>query len=140
MPTSRRKMLLFTFPVCLILGVFAIASEVSDHGLSTAVIAGLAGGICLSLALVTFVAARWRRRRTSAELRRSREAFERTRPFAVSLGLVASAVAVAVGGIAGGSAAAAGAVAMVLIGVVFVVGAGIVATIAITRPDLWPDG
>jgi hypothetical protein len=139
MPVSRRKTLLFTFPICLILGVFAIGSEVSDHGLSAAVIAGLAGGVCLSLALVALVAARWHRP-TRAGLRRSREAFERTRPAAVSAGLAASAVAVVIGGIAGGSAAAAGSVAMVLIGVLFVVGAALVATVAITRPDLWPDG
>jgi membrane protease YdiL (CAAX protease family) len=139
MPASRRKTLLFVVPVCLLIGVVVIVSEVSDHGLSAAVIAGLAGGACLSLALVVFVTAHWNRP-TAAELRRSREAFERTRPAAVSVGLAAAGVAVVVGGLAGGSAAAAGAVALVVLGVVFVVGAGIVATMAITRPDLWPGG
>ncbi len=135
MPASRLKTLLFAVPVGLILGVGAIALEVSKHGLSTAVVAGLIGGVCLGVAIVVLVASRWNAP-TPGSMRESRQAWERARPAALGFGLLAAGVAIVIGGIADGSGAI-GAAAMAALGVVFLVGSAIVAVVAITRPELW---
>src|SRR3954449_3040647 len=101
MPTSRTKTLFFAVPVGLILGIGAIGLEVGKHGLSTAVVAGLIGGICLGIAIIVLVASRWRTP-TAESMRASRQAWQRARPAALGLGLLAAGVAIVVGGIVDG--------------------------------------
>ena len=137
MPTTRRKTLFLYVPFGLILGIFAVASEVKAHGLSAGVLAGLIGGGFAGAAILALVLPRWNRPRSPEEKRQTRQAWLQTRPLAVSAGLLAGGVASAIGAVAGGSAAALGSFALVACGVLFLVGAGLVGTMAVTRGDLW---
>jgi hypothetical protein len=136
-PASRRKTLFILVPFGLVLGIFAIASELHAHGFSTVVVAGLLGGGFVSGAMLVYVVPRWNKPRSRQEKQEISETWARTRPLAVGIGLAGTGVLTAIGAIAGGSVRALGSFAMAGCGVLFVVVTGIVAAMAITRPDFW---
>lgn len=136
MPVTRARTLYFAVPVCLVIGLFCVGSEVRAHGASGAVVAGLIGGFCAMAALIAMVVPRWGPR-SEAEKRAVRRAWQHTHPWVVPLGLLGAAVVSGIGAVAGGSVHGLGEFAMTGLGVVFVGAAGIVALMAIKLPQLW---
>jgi hypothetical protein len=124
-------------PGCLLLGGYALGSEIAAHGLSGAILAGMVGGALCALALIALVAARWNRAVSPAERERTQQLWARTRPIAVSLGVAGAGIAAAVGAIAGNGAQGLGSALMAAIGVVFVAGAAITAAAALGRRGLF---
>jgi Na+/proline symporter len=132
-PTSRRRTLYLVAPGCLLLGVAALATQVSEDGLSGAVIAGIVAGVLFAAAMVAAVATRWNRPPTREQLRESRRVWERNRSRYVGLGLLAGGLAVSLGGLIADVTA----FVVALFGVMFVAAAFVLAAMAIRRPELW---
>jgi hypothetical protein len=138
---SRNKALYFAVPVCILLGAWAIGAEIYRHGMSGAVIVGLAGGACCAVAMIALVATRWNRTWSAAERRKSREAYARVQSVYVPLGLVSAAGVAAIGLLVGGGRRQLGTALMVGVGVVFITAAILTAIIVVNRRGpLYDDG
>jgi hypothetical protein len=135
-PTSRVRVFVLLVPFAAISGIFLIGQEIGAHGLSRAVLAGLAGGVCVTCALGVVFITHWNPPYSARQKRATRRAWRQSRSGAVSLGVLGAGVVVA-GTAAGHAAPGFGTFVQTAVGVVCLAAAAFLAVAAIRLPQLW---
>ncbi len=128
--TRRRALILC--PVGLVMGGWVIVSEINDHGLSGAVIAGLIGGALCACAIIALLVARWNRTWTAKERRDTKLAYSRARAYA-PFGLAFVGLLIVFNLVFGNEVHNLGTALATAAGLVFMVGTILATIIAVTR-------